>query len=50
MPIATAASIARSGRRVSRSAAAAGPISSAVLRMVPIVIAASAVARARARR
>ena len=50
MPIAAAHAIARSGRLVRRSAPAAGPISSAVLRIVPIVIAASAAASASASR
>ena len=41
---------ARAGLRVRRSAVAAGPTSSAVLRIVPIVNAASATAAASARR
>ena len=49
-PIPAAASIATSGRLVRRSALAAGPMSSAVQRIVPIVIAASAVASASASR
>ena len=36
-PIAAAQAMARPGRFVSRSAAAAGPIKTAVLRMAPIV-------------
>ena len=49
-PIAPATAIARPGRVVSRSAAAAGPTSSAVDRIAPIVIAASATATAIASR
>ena len=50
IPMPAAVSIALSGRLVRRRAVAAGPISSAVLRIVPIVIAASAAASASASR
>jgi len=50
IPITAARTIARPGLRVRRSAVAAGPTSSAVLRIAPIVNAASATARASASR
>jgi hypothetical protein len=49
-PIAPASTIALAGRRVGRSAHAAGPTISAVLRIAPIVSAASATASASATR
>ena len=50
IPISAAARTALAGLRVSRSAVAAGPTNRAVLRIVPIVNAASATAIASARR